>query len=73
VTLLAKESGGTEHMWRGAVYAWPADNPVCEVPPEFATELLSIRGGGFREVPAAQPDPEDGGDAKTRKPAAKTA
>ena len=76
MTLLAKESGGTEHTWRGTVYNWPAEDPVCEVPPDLAHELLSIRGAGFREV---QPEPDDGtgeegGTAKTpRKSAAKTA
>lgn len=79
MTLLAKETGGTSHTWEGAVYDWPAEDPVCEVPPEFAHVLLSIRGADFREV---LPEPDDGtGDdtegtdtAKTpRKAAAKTA
>ena len=76
MTLLAKESGGTEHTWRGEAYSWPAEDPVCEVPPELAHELLSIRGGGFREV-LPEPDDgteDDGGTAKTpRKAPAKTA
>jgi hypothetical protein len=70
MTLLAKDSGGTSHRWQGIDYEWPADNPVCEVPPEFATVLLSIRGGGFREVPP-EPDPEPEGGGKDDGDAAK--
>jgi hypothetical protein len=69
MTLLKKDSGGTSHKWQGLEYEWPAGNPVCEVPPEFATVLLAIRGAGFSEVPPEpEPDPDDGDAAKIKAP-----
>jgi hypothetical protein len=83
MTLLKKESGGTSLVWEGVRYEWPADDPVCDVPPGFAHRLLSIQGAGFREVPPGpvQSGPESGTEGGTEtpaktpaaKPAAKTA
>ena len=52
----ARGSGGTTLTHRNTRYEWPEDGSVTDVPPEFAADLLSIRGGGYSEAPA--PDPE---------------
>lgn len=66
-----KESGGTTLTHRNTRYEWPEDGSVTDVPPEFAAELLGIRGGGFSEAPEPEPTGEfsevdpGGGDPDT--------
>lgn len=51
-----KESGGTTVTFRHVQYEWPEDGSVLEVPDEFGAILLGIRGGGFSEAPAPEPE-----------------
>jgi hypothetical protein len=53
---LRKTSGGTTLTFRRVQYEWPEDGSVIEVPPEFGAELLGIRGGGYSEAPAPEPE-----------------
>jgi hypothetical protein len=59
---LQKDKGGCSILWRRVDYAWPEDNSVCEVPEQLGAELLAIRGGGYKVVPA--PEPKPGPEAK---------
>jgi hypothetical protein len=65
-----KESGGTTITHRRVQYEWPEDGSVIEVPDEFGADLLSIRGGGFSEAPAPEPEAvtEPGPDGEITEP-----
>jgi hypothetical protein len=63
---LKKETGGSTIPWEGRDYHWPADDPVCKVPPALGHVLLNIRGAGYTEVPA----PEKPAPAAPKAPAA---
>lgn len=55
---LAKDSGGCSISWHGKTYTWKTDGAVIQVPDEFGSELLAIRGAGFTEVlPEPEPTP----------------
>jgi hypothetical protein len=49
---LRKDSGGTTIEHQGVQYLFPADSPLCEVPPDLGHILLNIRGADYAEVPA---------------------
>jgi hypothetical protein len=49
---LEKKTGGTTIEHEGEHYPFPADSPLCEVPPELGHILLNIRGADYTEVPA---------------------
>jgi hypothetical protein len=65
-----KQSGGTTITHRRVQYEWPEDGSVIEVPDEFGADLLSIRGGGFSEAPAPEPEAvtEPGPDGEITEP-----
>jgi hypothetical protein len=54
---LGKETGGCSLSWGGKTYTWAKDGSVIQVPRELADDLLSIRGAGYFDPPAAEAGP----------------